>query len=53
MARPVFGPQTGLSKLECLRLDEIEPQELSLPLDRQALTRLLEERCTPVLSKAI
>ena len=26
------------------RLDRIEPQELSLPLDRQALTRLLDER---------
>ncbi len=38
------------------RLDEIDPAELSLPLDRQALTLLLEERVQqtrPILSGVI
>ena len=35
------------------RLDEIEPEELSLPLDRQALVRLLDERRKPALSQVI
>ena len=38
------------------RLDAIEPEELSLPLDREVLSRLLEERLQrhrPALSAAI